>query len=237
MKKLIFPTLAPFVFLTGCVEEQVTETSGPDWTVVYDGSNLDAWDFPEGSWESDEDGALTCNMREVEGKDGKKKPRGMGDIWLKEEYADFEISLSYKLSEGANSGVFYRADKADHVQNGFEVQLMDNEGFQKTHGEKELRKQNGTFYDAADPLADPANPVGEWDTLTLKAVGPNIACHINGVKTFDVDVNDWAEVGKNPDGTTNKFKKAIKDKPRSGFIGLQNHGQVVWFKNVKIRRL
>jgi hypothetical protein len=57
------------------------------------------------------------------------------------------------------------------------------------------------------------------------------------VKTFDVDVNDWTEVGKNPDGTTNKFKKAIKDKPRSGFIGLQNHGQVVWFKNVKIRRL
>ena len=237
MKHLISPAFASLLLFAGCVEEQVTETSGPEPTILFDGSSLDAWDFPDGSWEIDKEGALTCNMEEVEGKDGEKKLKSKGDIWLKEEYGDFELSLSYKLSEGANSGVFYRADKEDHVHNGFEVQLMDNEGFQKTHGPKDLRKQNGTFYDAADPLADPANPVGEWDTLTLRAVGPNIVCHINGVKTFDVDVNDWPEVGKNPDGSTNKFKIAIKDKPRKGFIGLQNHGQYVWFKDVKLKRL
>lgn len=205
--------------------------------ILFDGENLDSWDFAEGGWEIADDGSLTCNMEETTTKSGEKKLKGMGNIWTQEEYEDFELTLSYKLSEGANSGVFYRAVKEDSVHQGFEVQLMDNEGFQKTHGEKEPRKLNGTFYDAAPPLADPRNPVGEWDTLKLKAVGPNITCWINGTKTFDVDVNDWPEIGKNPDGTTNKFKTAIKDKPGKGYVGLQNHGQKVWFKDIAIRRL
>lgn len=52
-----------------------------------------------------------------------------------------------------------------------------------------------------------------------------------------MDVNDWPEAGKNPDGTPNKFKVAICDKPRRGRIGFQNHGQVVWFRDVKLRVL
>lgn len=214
-----------------------SEESTPAAEVLFDGSSLDAFDFAEGAWEIDGEGALTCNMEEVKTKSGETKLKGKGYIWTKEQYGDFELSLSYKLSEGANSGVFYRCRKEDPVNQGFEVQLMDNEGFQKTHGPKEPRKLNGSFYEGAAPLANPANPVGEWDTLTLKAVGTEMTCHINGVKVFDVDVNDWPEVGKNPDGTPNKFKVAIKDKPRSGFIGFQNHGQYVWFKDVKIRKL
>ncbi len=236
MMKLTFSTLAAAVILTGCIEEQVTETSS-DMTTVYDGSNLDAWDFDEGGWEIDSEGALTCNMEEVETKTGGKKLKSKGNIWLKDEYGDFELSLSYKLSEGANSGIFYRTMKEDSVHHGFEVQLMDNVGFQKTHGPKDDRKLNGSFYDAKAPSAHPANPVGEWDTFYLKAIGPNIVCHINGVEVFNVDVNDWPEAGKNPDGTTNKFKIAIKDKPTKGYIGLQNHGQYVWFKDVKIKSL
>lgn len=238
MMKLTFSALAAALLLSGCGEEQVAESpTSVDSTILFDGSSLDAWDFPEGSWKIDSDGALTCNMEEVTNQDGEKKLKSLGDIWAKGEYSDFELSLSYKLSEGANSGIFYRSTKEDSVHQGFEVQLMDNVGFQKTHGVKEPRKRNGSFYDGIAPTADPANPVGEWDTLTLKAVGPNIVCHINGIETFNVDVNDWPEVGKNPDGTTNKFKVAIKDKPKRGFIGLQNHGQYVWFKDIKLKSL
>lgn len=235
MKNLFFLPLFSLV-LTACVDENAVETVS-DATVLFDGSNLSAWDFPEGSWEIDEDGALTCNMTEVTTKSGEKKLKGMGYIWTKEQYGDFELTLSYKLSEGANSGVFYRSTREDPVHQGFEVQLMDNEGFQKTHGEKEPRKLNGSFYEGKGPSADPANPVGEWDTLTLRAEGTKIQCSINGTEVFHVDVNDWPEVGKNPDGTPNKFKVAIKDKPKSGYIGFQNHGQYVWFKDVKIREL
>ena len=205
--------------------------------VLFDGTSLEAFDFAEGAWEIAEDGSLTCKMKEVVDKNGKKKIQGMGYLWTKEEYGDFELTLSYKLSEGANSGVFYRAMREDSVHRGHEVQLMDNVGFQKAHGEKDERKLNGSFYEGKGPSAHPANRVGEWDTLKLRAVGPKIVCHINGVEVFNVDVNDWPEVGMNPDGTKNKFKVAIKDKPRKGYIGLQNHGQVVWFKDIKLTRL
>ena len=120
---------------------------------------------------------------------------------------------------------------------GSELQLMDNVGFQKIHGEKDVRKLNGSFYEGKGPDADPANPVGQWDSLTLRCKGSKVTCHINGVQVFDVDVNDWPEVGKNPDGTSNKFKVAIKDKPRRGYIGLQNHGQQVWFKDIRVKSL
>lgn len=208
-----------------------------DETVLFDGSNLDAWELAEGAWEIEEDGSLVCRMKDFEADDGSITKRGMGYIWTKADYGDFELSLSYKLSEGANSGVFYRSEKADPVHRGFEVQLMDDAGYQKAHGPLDARKRNGSFYEGKAPEADPAKPVGEWNTFTLKCEGTRMICAINGVQVFDVDVNDWPEAGKNPDGSPNKFKIAIKDKPRTGRIGLQNHGQVVWFKDIRVKPL
>jgi hypothetical protein len=176
-------------------------------------------------------------MKDFEADDGTVTKRGMGYIWTKADYGDFELSLSYKLSEGANSGVFYRSEKSDPVHRGFEVQLMDDAGYQKAHGPLDARKRNGSFYEGQAPEADPAKPVGEWNTFTLKCEGTRMICAINGVQVFNVDVNDWPEAGKNPDGTPNKFKVAIKDKPRTGCIGLQNHGQVVWFKHIRVKNI
>ena len=73
--------------------------------------------------------------------------------------------------------------------------------------------------------------------MTLIAKGPRITLKINGEQVVDVDVDDWDTAGKNPDGTPNKFKTALKDLPRTGRIGFQNHGQVVWFRDIKIRDL
>lgn len=208
-----------------------------DREILFNGSNLSAWEYRPGGWVLAEDGSLTCKMEKVKAKNGKVRVRGMGYIWTKKEYGNFELKLSYKLSEGANSGVFYRTDKDNPVNGGFEIQLMDNEGFQKTHGKKDAKKLNGSFYDAKAPSSNPAKPVGKWNTFKLVCKGPIIRLWINGVQVFDVDVDDWHTAGLNPDGTKNKFKTALKDLPRVGRIGLQNHGQVVWFKDVVIKPL
>ena len=226
-----------FLLILPAMLSLVVPATGADKAAaLFDGNNLDAFEFREGGWVIEEDGSMVCRLEEGTDKKGNKQLRGMGDIWTKKDYSDFVLTLSYKLSEGANSGVFYRADKANPVQGGFEIQLMDNEGFQKAKGMVlEKRKLNGSFYDGKAPSSDPSNPVGEWNTLELVCQGPVVKLSINGEETFEVNVDDWDTAGENPDGTSNKFKTALKDLPRVGRIGFQNHGQVVWFKDVMIR--
>ena len=208
-----------------------------DPETLFDGSGTEQWEFRQGAWVIDSDGSLTCRMEEVKQKNGTVRVKGMGYIWTKTDYENFELTLSYKLSEGANSGVFYRTDPENPVQGGFEIQLLDDDGFQKVKGKKDAKNLNGSFYDCKGPMAFPANPVGEWNRFKLTCSGPHIRVEINGVLVNDVNVDDWDTPLKNPDGSPNKFKTALKDLPRLGRIGFQNHGQVVWFKDVSIRPL
>jgi hypothetical protein len=215
----------------------VAQVAAAEPAVLFDGSNTDQWEFRPGAWVIDEEGSLTCRMEQVKQKNGQLRTKGMGYLWTRKNYDDFELTFSYKLSDGANSGVFYRTDPTNPVQGGFEIQLADDEGFQKTHGKKDPKNLNGAFYDCKAALASPAKPVGHWNHVQLTCNGPKVQVKINHVLVVDVDVNDWDTPGKNPDGSSNKFKTALKDLPRTGRVGFQNHGQVVWFKDVSVRPL
>ena len=205
---------------------------------LFSGSNLNSFEFRPGSWEIEKDGSVVCRMETIKDGKGKERVRGMGYLWTKEKFGDFSLSLEYKLSEGANSGIFYRTDKDNPVQGGLEIQLMDNEGFQKK-AKKVLppQKLNASFYDGAAPKGDFSKPLGQWNQAELTCVGPKVSFFLNGKEAFSINLNDWKEAGKNPDGSTNKFKTALKDLPRTGRIGFQNHGQVVWYRNISINEL
>jgi len=205
---------------------------------LFSGTDFNAFELSPGSWELESDGSMVCRMEKIKDKKGVERIRGMGYIWTKSKFDDFKLELEYKLSEGANSGIFYRTNKNDPVQGGFEIQLMDNTGFQKK-AKKILppRKLNGSFYDGVAPNGDYSKPVGQWNQAKLVCNGPIVSFDLNEKNAFRVNLNDWKEAGKNPDGSTNKFKTALKDLPRTGRIGFQNHGQVVWFRNIKIKEL
>ena len=228
MRTLAFFLLASLLALPGFSENEV----------LFSGKDLDAFELKPGSWEIESDGSVVCRMERAKDKKGVERLVGMGFLWTKREFGDFALSLEYKLSEGANSGIFYRTDKNDPVQGGFEIQLMDDAGFQKK-AKKALppRKLNASFYDGVAPKGDYAKPVGQWNQAKLVCKGPRVSFSLNGQSAFSVNLNDWKEAGKNPDGTENKFKTALGDLPRSGRIGFQNHGQVVWFRNIRINEL
>lgn len=215
----------------------VTPLTAGEPEVLFDGSSTDSWEFADGAWVIDKDRSLTCRMEEVKQNNGQVRSKGMGYIWTRKDYDNFELTLSYKLSESANSGVFYRTDPSDPVQAGFEIQLMDDQGIRKARGEVGGKKLNGAFYDCQAATADPAKPLGQWNHLKLTCSGSTIRVEINGVTVNEINVDDWDTPMKNPDGSPNKFKTALKDLPRAGRIGFQNHGQVVWFKEVSIRPL
>ncbi|MFK8112794.1 MAG: DUF1080 domain-containing protein [Rubripirellula sp.] len=223
-------SLLAFISWSSCFADQPS-------VALFDGTNTEMFEFREGAWVIDEEGSLTCRMEEVKQKNGKVRQKGMGYAWTKSDYENFQLTLAYKLSEGANSGVFFRTDPNNPVQGGFEIQLLDDRGFQLTHGKKDGKNLNGAFYDCQAASADPAKPIGQWNQLKLTVNRSKVQIEINGVLVNDFDIDRWDTANKNPDGSDNKFKTALRDLPRTGRIGLQNHGNVVWFKDAQLRKL
>ncbi|MDA7823722.1 DUF1080 domain-containing protein [Opitutales bacterium] len=157
-----------------------------------------------------------------------KTPGGI--LWTKGKFGDFEVTLEYKTSEKANSGLFFRTDPRNPVQGGFEIQIASPGLYSGKH-------VLGSLYDAKEAAVSAGKPDGEWNVMTLTCKGPSIKATVNGQTTVDVNIDQWTERKKNPDGTKNKFKTPLKDMPRVGHLGLQYHGQPVWFRKFEIKPL
>ncbi len=99
----------------------------------------------------------------------------------------------------------------------------------------------GAIYDVKPPSKKMEKPVGEWNHYTITCQDSRVSLIFNGAQVINIDLNDWREPHKNPDGTPNKFAVALKDFARKGPIGLQGlHGTEkapVWFRNLKIKTL
>ncbi len=185
-----------------------------------------------------EDGVLSLNMEN----------RG-GNIWTNEQYGDFQLDLEFKLAENTNSGVFIRTgDIQRYVQSSIEVQIHETSDG-TNHG------ACGAIYDCLSPRLNMTKETGEWNQYTITCDKNKIYVVLNGVQIIDMDVDLWTEPGQNAPIITrrrgsrdapaamdtlitpNKFRTAIKDMPRVGYIGLQDHGQPIWFRNLKIKSL
>lgn len=186
--------------------------------VLFDGTDLSHWTMDKpGAWVA---------------RDGELQPAESGAggyLWTKEAYGDFVLSLEFKMSEDCNSGVFFRTDPKNPVQGGFEIQIMD------TAAKPEMGKHDcGALYDALAPSVNAARPAGEWNRMTITCQGPRLTVVLNGKTVVEADIDRWSTAQRNPDGSPNKFKAALKDLPRRGQVGLQYHGHPVWFRGITI---
>jgi hypothetical protein len=146
-------------------------------------------------------------------------------------HGDFVLDFDYKLSKGCNSGVFLRVgDLKDPVMTGLEIAIDDTKGTGM--------HDPGAFYDLVAPTTNTQKPRGEWNHMTITAKGPKIAVELNGETVSKIDLSQWTEPGKRPDGSNHKFSNvAIKDLARPGYLGFQDHGSNCWYKNVRIKDL
>ena len=150
-------------------------------------------------------------------------------------WSDFELALDFKISKGCNSGVFVRTypltprPGKDVGFNGIEIAIDDT----KTAGFVDT----GAIYDLVKPERNAMKPVGEWNHMVLTCDGPKISVELNGEVVTRMNLDEWTEPNKRPDGTAHKFDVAYKKHPRSGYIGLQDHGSACWYKNIKLKPL
>jgi hypothetical protein len=151
-----------------------------------------------------------------------------GDLWTKDRFGNFVLDLEFNTQ--GNSGVFIRTDKPrDNVQTGIELQVI---GPSKTPSKHSC----GAVYDALAPTKDMVK-AGEWNRMVVTADGGKLSVVLNGEKIIAMDLDQWKDAGKNPDGTPNKFRTALKDFKREGHIGLQDHGAEVRYRNIKVQAL
>lgn len=173
-------------------------------------------EFKEGSW-AWVDGVLVA--------------KGGGDIWTKQSFGDFVLSLDFRCEAGSNSGVFLRSsDIVDWLHNSIEVQILQGDAENPRH-------VVGSIFDVMAPMRQLPIEPGQWHRFVISAVGPKIEVILDDEKVLTMDLEQWIEPGKNPDETPNKFKKAYRDMARSGRIGLQYHGNPISFRNLLIEEL
>ena len=163
-------------------------------------------------------------------KDGVLTRNGGGDLGTKEKYNNFVLDCGFKLAKNSNSGVFIRMGDRKWIP-WLEIQVEDS------YNEKITRHTCGGVFDILAPKVNSVKPAGQWNRLTIKAKDSKIQIVLNGEKTVDMDLNDWDTAGKNPDGSGNKFGIAYKDLPSEGYIALQDHGQAIEYRNVRILEL
>ena len=187
------------------------ETSG--FRPLYNGKNLKGWKT-EGNWIPQEDGVLAIKPRP--GEEGWQ--RFGSYLWTKRKYDDFVLSLEYKHPKGGNSGVFVRVkDRKDPVDTGIEVQILDSHGDDEPLGPHDC----GGIIGTKGPSKNMAKPAGQWNHMVVTCNGSHMKVKLNGEQIIDLDLSE----------------SAVKDRPLKGYIGLQDHGLPLWFRDIKIKEL
>lgn len=208
-----------------------TQPKKTEWKVLFDGTSTNGWHtYLKQSisplWQV-EDGALVLT--------GK----GAGDIVTNDEYGDFELELEWKISEGGNSGIMYHVKedpqfKATYLT-GPEMQVLDNDRHPDAKQGKNGNRTAGSLYDMLPPTAMATKPAGEWNQVKL-IVKNNKAEHwMNGVKivAYPTSGPAWDQLVEN-----SKFKGWEGfGKYQKGRIALQDHGDKVWYRHIRIKEL
>ena len=140
-----------------------------------------------------------------------------------ETFGDFDLHVEFKVARGANSGVFLRAQAANPVHRGFEVQVLEDFGHAPT------KHSCGSIYDVVTPMFNMSLPAGEWNSYDISVAGSSVSVTMNGWLVVQTDMSKMAL----PYG---KFKMAYAEMPRDGLLLFQDHGGEVWYRNVVIRK-
>ena len=225
-----------------------TAAEADEWIVLFDGETFDGWrgynrtDMPA-AW-TIEDGAIKINgsgMGEAGAKDG-------GDIIFDRKFKDFELEFEWKVDKGSNSGVFYLAQEIPDQPifiSAPEYQVLDNENHPDAKLGVDGNRQSASLYDMIPAKPQNAKPFGEWNTGKIMVYKGTVAHYLNGepVVEYHLWTPQWKEMLDNSKFSQDKWPQAYElvlncgGENHEGYIGFQDHGDNVWFRNIRVKEL
>jgi len=223
--------------LNGLTEVEVAD----GWVLMFDGKSSDGWrgygkdHFPAG-WEITEG-----TIKMIGSGKGEAGAEDGGDIIYNTEFEYFHWKLEWKISEGGNSGIFYLGQENTELgpiwKTAPEMQVLDNDKHPDAILGKDGNRQAGSLYDIFPAVPQNAKPVGEWNQVEVMVYKGTVTHKQNGVVVVEYHLwtDEWNEsvaASKFPALNPDWAKVASK-----GYLGLQDHGDDVWFRNIKIRKL
>jgi hypothetical protein len=212
------------------------------WHLLFDGATTNGWrstkapTFPSTGWEV-KDGLISVTEH------GGEEGGNAGDIITTRTYANFELSVDFRITPGANSGIKYFVNlnmapghEGHGSAIGFEYQILDDALHPDAKMGRDGDRTLASLYDMIPAAKDkPVKPIGEWNTARIVIRGTHGEHWLNGVKVLEYD------------RATPQFRQAVAEskfhvypdfgKANDGYILLQDHGFPVSFRNIKIREL
>jgi hypothetical protein len=214
-----FRTMDRLLHWLGCVSLLLacaTARAEDAWTPLFNGKDLSGWHAIGTTVEAwhVEDGVLFC--------------RGGGGGWLStdKEYANFELELEFRLPPGGNSGVFIRAPHSgDPAYSGMEIQILDDDD--KQYANIQPWQHCGSVYGIVAAKQGALKKAGEWQAYNILCNGRKIKITLNGTVIVDANLDDHKDQEASHPGMNRT----------TGYLGLQNHGTRLDFRNIRIRTL
>jgi len=199
------------------------------WEMLFDGKSMDKW--------------KTFNGGEVTGwkivgnemhNSGVGSDHG-GDIITKKQYENFELYLEWKVSPQSNSGVFFHVQEGltDAIyESGPEYQLIDDNGWPE---KLEASQYSGANYAMNAPRNSKVKPIDKWNTSRIILKNPHVEHWLNGKKVVEYDL--WSDEWKALKAKSKWAEAEHYGAAKSGHVGLQDHGGLTMFRNIKIREI
>ncbi|MFM9839657.1 MAG: DUF1080 domain-containing protein [Cyclobacteriaceae bacterium] len=237
MKYLLTFCLVLFILGVNAQENTLSpKEKKAGWKLLFDGKSFSGWR----NFKSDKIGeAWVINDNAIHLDAFKKEGfqvKGGGDLMTTDEFENYEFTLEWKISKCGNSGIIFNVVEADQYQyvwqTGPEMQVLDN----ACHPDAKIIKHRaGDLYDLITSKREMAKPAGEWNKVRIVSNKANYEFYLNGTKVveFTMHTPEWEAMVKG-----SKFKDMPGfGKATKGRISLQDHGDPVWFKNIKIREI
>ncbi|MDH6341703.1 hypothetical protein M2480_000840 [Parabacteroides sp. PFB2-12] len=219
------------------------------WITIFNGENFTGWrgynkEVVPGKWTID-DGAIKFNGTGA----GEAQDADGGDLIFDYKFKNFELSFDWKVAKGANSGIFILAQEVEGLPIYYsspEYQILDNENHPDARLGKEGNRKSASLYDMIPAVPQNAKPFDEWNTGGILCFKGTVVHYQNGEAV--VEYHLWTDHWKNMIDNS-KFKQGgahpeaydllinCGGPNREGVIGFQDHGDDVWFRNIKVKIL